>query len=93
MYELNYFTPNPVNFSDKFDICQTCGKLFNNSGSKFCSFQCYKISKKDHLGIFHFKCMFCSKMFATKCIFTDCCSDECFISLIKSMNIIIQHPL
>jgi endogenous inhibitor of DNA gyrase (YacG/DUF329 family) len=59
--------------------CLTCHNLYNKRTNNYCSFQCYKKSKKDIYGIFHLKCPICNKFFTTKSIFTDYCSNECFL--------------
>ena len=67
---------NKVN--NEYSYCITCKNRFPKNTNKFCSLQCYKISKKDCNGVYHIKCKLCNKIFETKCIFTDYCSDYCF---------------
>jgi hypothetical protein len=64
--------------SVKYSVCLCCNQKFDTNNNKFCSLQCYKISKKDHNGIYHIKCNLCNKSFHTKCILTDYCSQKCF---------------
>lgn len=64
--------------NNEYSYCITCKNRFPKNTNKFCSLQCYKISKKDCNGVYHIKCKLCNKIFETKCIFTDYCSDDCF---------------
>lgn len=64
--------------NEKYSVCLSCNQKFASNNNKFCSLQCYKISKKDYNGIYHIKCKLCNKSFNTKCIFTDYCSQKCF---------------
>ena len=58
--------------------CHMCAREFPKNSNKFCSLQCYKMSKKDRNGIYHLSCKLCDTYFETKCIFTDYCSEKCF---------------
>ena len=64
--------------NNEYSYCITCKNRFPKNTNKFCSLQCYKVSKKDCNGVYHIKCKLCNKIFETKCIFTDYCSDDCF---------------
>jgi hypothetical protein len=66
---------NQENNECSYSYCITCKNRFPKNTNKFCSLQCYKISKKDCNGVYHIKCKLCNKIFETKCIFTDYCSD------------------
>ena len=69
---------NDILLSSNILNCKTCLKYFNACSNKFCSLQCYKMSKKDCDGNFNIRCEMCDKTFKTQCIFTDYCSNECF---------------
>lgn len=59
--------------------CKRCNKNINNNKyNEYCSYWCNKKSHEINKNEYEFKCKKCKKMFQTKNIFNDYCSDECF---------------
>jgi len=69
---------NKNSISLTMDSCLTCNNYYVKKSNNYCSFQCYKESKKDSYGFLHIRCPICNKNFTTKCMFTDYCSNKCF---------------
>lgn len=69
---------NKNSISLTMDSCLTCNNYYVKKSNNYCSFQCYKESKKDSYGFLHIRCPICNNYFTTKCMFTDYCSNKCF---------------
>jgi hypothetical protein len=74
--------PSCIGIDEIFSKCNICNNNFPKNKNTVCSYKCYKISKKNTEG-FSIKCKKCETNFITKNLFTDYCSDDCFINTVK----------
>lgn len=71
--------PSCIGINENFSKCTICNNNFSKNSNIVCSYKCYKLSKKNIEG-FSIKCKKCKNIFITKNMFTDYCSQECFIN-------------